>query len=86
MSNIEDLCRELQRADELVATITQRLEAEQAEISNSMNKAQNIFGTIREGQYLVQELFSALNRLIYANDALCSLRSEITQTMNKARK
>lgn len=86
MSNIEQICMELQKADGVIADISKRLERERSEISNSMNKAQQTFGSSQMGQSLVQELFGALNKAVYADDSLHMLRSEITQSINKLRK
>lgn len=86
MSNIEQICMELQKVDGIVAEISKRLEQERGEINNSMNKAQQNFGSTPAGQCLVQSLFGVLNKIVYADDSLYSLRSEITKNINKLRK
>lgn len=86
MLSIEEICRELQKIDRTCTDISGRLERERGEIINSMNKAQSTFGGTQEGQGVVLRFSDALNKIVYADDSLYSLRSSIQQLINRIKK
>lgn len=86
MPNIEEIFRELQKAERSCADISGRLERERGEIINSMNKAQSTFGGTQEGQGVVLRLSDALSKIVYADDSLYSLRTSIQQNINRIKK
>lgn len=86
MSNIEQICSELQKVDAALSEISGRLERERGEIATSMNKAQGVFGSTQVGRDLVMCLSDALNKTINSDSFLCYLRSTIKQTINNIRK
>ncbi len=86
MINIEEICSELQKTDTSISVVMQRIERQQSEISNTMNKAQSNFCSTQEGQQFVQELYASLNKMIEANGSLSSLRSKLTQAISNLKK
>lgn len=77
MSKIEEITNELMVVDSEISTIDVRIQREQGEIANTMNKAQSTFGDQQAGQQLVAMLQKTLQSMIYANGSLQSVKQKI---------
>lgn len=86
MSSIEQITSELLSVDSDISTYAVRIQREGGEITNTMNKAQSVFGDQQAGQNLVASLYRTLQNIVIADSSLHLVRQEIhdcIQSMHK---
>ncbi len=86
MSNIEQISNELFSIDSDISTYVARLQREQGEMVNTMNKAQSVFGDQQPGQGLVAILYKTLQNINNADSALQLVRQEIQECIQNLHK
>lgn len=85
MGYIEQICQELQRADDSTSKVIASLERERNGINMLMDRVQRAFGDTREGQALVLTLNTAMKFLVDADSSLYQLQSLIKQNIGRIR-
>ena len=86
MNNVESIINELMVIDSELPTHYVRLQREQGEITNTMNKVQSAFSDQQAGQILVSTLYKTLQNVIAAESSLNNLKQEITKCINNLKK
>ena len=86
MNNIETIVNEMIVINSDLSTHTVRLQREQGEITNTMNKVQRTFGDQQSGQILVSTLYRTLQNVITAESSLNNLKQEINNYINNIQK
>ena len=77
MNNIEQIASEILSIDSDVSAVSIRLQRENGEIANTMNKAQSTFGDQQAGQQLVNTLYRILQNVNNADGSLNIVRQEM---------
>ena len=84
MISIEDIAREILKAEQQLSTCTYHIAGCKNEILEAMNKAQRTFGDQQSGQYLVASLSEAMTELVRADSSLYTLRMILLILLSRA--
>lgn len=86
MISIEDITREILKAEQQLSTCTHHIEGCKNETLEAMNRAQRTFGNQQSGQYLVASLSEALKELICADSSLYALKTGLEDYIRQLNK
>lgn len=86
MISIEDVIRELYKAEQQISTCTQHIENSKSEIVDAMSRAQRTFGDQSPGQQLVISLSESMKMLVCADSALYTLKTGIEDYIRQLNK
>ena len=77
MRNINEICGELQRADQRINQHSERILDQSQSVSNVMENIQTAFGNQNEGQQAVRALYNAINQCSSAESILYQTRHQL---------
>ncbi len=86
MISIEDIAREILKAEQQLSTCTYHIAGCKNEILEAMNRAQRTFGDQQSGQYLVTLLSEAMKELVCADGSLYTLKTGLEDYIRQLNK
>jgi len=86
MISIEDIVREILKAEQQLSICTHHIADCRNEMLEAMDRAQRTFGDQQPGQYLVASLSEAMKELVCVDGSMYTLKSELEDYIRQLNK